>query len=61
MNIGIDYMLLLVISGAISSGLLTSGHFVLSLVLMGLTAAALFYLERKEKKSQQILRDKPVY
>jgi len=54
-------MLLLVISGAISSSLLSSGHFIPSLILMGLTAAALFYFERKEKKSQQILRDKPVY
>jgi uncharacterized membrane-anchored protein len=54
-------MLLLVISGAISSGLLSSGHFVPSLILMGLTAAAFFYYERREKKSQQILRDKPIY
>jgi uncharacterized membrane-anchored protein len=54
-------MLLLVISGAISSGLLSSGHFVPSLILMGLTAAALFYFERKEQKSRQILKDKPIY
>jgi len=54
-------MLLLIISGAISSSLLSSGHFVPSLVIMGLTAVALLYFERKEKKSQLILRDKPVY
>jgi hypothetical protein len=54
-------MFLLVVSGAISSALLSSGYFLLSFAAIGLAAVALYYLERREKKSEALLHDKPVY
>jgi hypothetical protein len=61
LNISFGSVFLLVVSGAIASALLTSGYFLQSFASIGLTGAALYYLERKEKKSQSILQDRPIY
>jgi hypothetical protein len=61
MNVSISAIFLLLVSGAVSSALLSSGHFIPSFASIALTALALYYLERREKNSQAILRDKPVY
>jgi len=61
MNVSFGSVFLLVVSGAVSSALLTSGYFLASFASIGLTAAAFYYLDRKEKKSQALLKDKPLY
>jgi hypothetical protein len=61
LNISFGSVFLLIISGAISSALLSSGYFPESLASIGLTAVAMYLLDRKEKKSQSIFRDKPIY
>jgi len=61
MNLSGLTMMLLVLSGAISSTILASGHFLLSLAPIGITIAALLYAERKERHFQERLRDKPAY
>lgn len=61
MNINLSSAFLLIISGAVSSALLSTGYFLASFVSIGLTAVCFFYLDRKEKKSQALLQDKPVY
>ena len=61
MNVSFVSVFFLTVSGAISSALLTSGYFLASFVSVGLTVAGFYYLDRKEKKSQAILGDKPLY
>jgi len=61
LNIGLGSAFLLLFSGAISSALLSSGYFLESFAAIALTAVALYYQERKEKKSQSMLMDKPIY
>ncbi len=61
MNVSFSFVFLLIISGAIASALLSSGYFLPSFASIGLTAVALYYLERREKKSQMMLQDRPVY
>lgn len=61
MNVTLGSAFLLIVSGAVSSALLSSGYFLQSLASIGLTAGALYYLQRREKKSQEILQDKPIY
>jgi uncharacterized membrane protein YbaN (DUF454 family) len=54
-------MFLLIVSGAISSALLSSGYFLESFAAIGLTVTALYFLGRREKRSEDMLRDKPLY
>jgi ABC-type Mn2+/Zn2+ transport system permease subunit len=54
-------MFLLVISGVVSGSLLSSGYFVASFAFVVLTVLGFYFLERREKKSEAILRDKPIY
>ena len=61
MNVSFAMVFLLIISGAISSALLSSGYFLDSFAAIGVTALLLYYLDRREKKSQAILVDKPIY
>jgi hypothetical protein len=61
LNIGIGSVFLLLLSGAISSALLSSGYFLESFVAIALTALGVYYQGRKEKKSQSMLTDKPIY
>jgi len=61
LNISFGSVFLLVISGAISSALLSYGYFLESLAPIGLTVVAMYFLDRKEKKSQSIFHDKPIY
>jgi hypothetical protein len=61
MNVSFSAIFLLLVSGAISSALLSSGYFIPSFASIGLTALALYYLERREKHSQAMLQDKPIY
>lgn len=61
MNVSFTAVFLLVVSGAISSALLSSGYLAESIAAIGVAALLLFFLDRKEKKSQAILQDKPIY
>lgn len=61
LNISFSSIFLLVVSGAISSALLSSGYFLASAGSIVLTAAAWYYLERREQKSEAILHDRPIY
>jgi hypothetical protein len=61
LNFSLGSALLLLLSGAISSALLTSGYFLESFAAIGLTAVVLYFQERREKRSQSFLTDKPIY
>ena len=61
MTISLFLMLMLVFSGAVSSILLTAGYYLPFLVMVALTAVAVFHSERKSKSFSELLQDKPVY
>jgi hypothetical protein len=61
LNVTLASMFLLVVSGAISSALLSSGYLLPSFIVIGLTAGLVYQLDRKEKKTEAMLKDKPIY
>jgi hypothetical protein len=61
MNVSITSVFLLLVSGAVSSALLSTGYLMASFALIGVTAVAFYFQNRKEKRSQAILQDRPIY
>ncbi|MDA4131040.1 MAG: hypothetical protein OK457_09740 [Thaumarchaeota archaeon] len=61
MAISVFLRLVLMSTGAIASVLLTSGYYGLFFLVIGITAIAVLYSERKDRNFQEILQDKPAY
>ena len=61
MNLSNSMILLLMISGAATSTLMASGYFLISFVPIVAMILGFLYFDKKERKFEAAIRDRPVY